>query len=101
MALKITPKTFKMAQEAEQLEEITACARAAPKGETLLFPEYGAYTVQGSQKAYGELARVASQTGVTLITTLNLPSEDLPNARPNANTNCLFIFSFQSILNFR
>ena len=82
-----------MAPEPVQLAEITGFARTAKKGETILLPEFAAYTHRGSQKAYKELRRVASTEGVTLITTLNLPSADLPNADPKVNYNCLFIFS--------
>ncbi len=93
MPLRIKLKTFKMAGEDQQLEEIIDSAKASKNGETILFPEYGAYTAQGSKIATKELRRVASAEGVTLITTLNLPSEDLPNADPNGNYNSLFIFS--------
>ncbi len=93
MSLRIKLKTFKMTGEGQQLEEIINNAKAAKIGETIMFPEFGAYTVQGSQKAYKELRRVASTEGVSLITTLNLPSKDLPNADPRGNYNCLFIFS--------
>lgn len=93
MSIKITPKTFGMAQEERQLEEIIQKVASAEKGETILFPEYGAYTPQGSETAFAELSRVAVSQNVTIITTLNLPSDDLPGSEPGRNYNTLFIFS--------
>lgn len=93
MPIKIIPKTFRMAREERQLEEILQRASAAVPGTAVLFPEYAAYTVKGSEKAYDDLSRVAVSRGVTLITSLNLSGEDLPHAIPKANYNTLFIFS--------
>ncbi|KMP11553.1 hypothetical protein UR09_01260 [Candidatus Nitromaritima sp. SCGC AAA799-A02] len=93
MPLRIFPKTFGMAREERQLQEILSEISAAEKGDVLLFPEYGAYTIEGSQTAYAQLSRAASSQGKTIITSLNLPSDDLPNANPTVNYNTLFIFS--------
>ncbi|MFQ5671570.1 MAG: hypothetical protein ACE5G9_00615 [Nitrospinales bacterium] len=93
MPIKIVPKTFRMAREEQQLEEILQKASAAAPGTAILFPEYGAYTVKGSEKAYNELSKAAVNHGVTLITSLNHPGEDLPHASPKTNYNTLFIFS--------
>lgn len=82
-----------MTREDRQLEEMVRETAAGEEGETILFPEYGAYTVDGSRKAYEELGRAAANAGVTVITSLNLPSADLPGADPAANYNTLFIFS--------
>ncbi len=93
MPLEIKVKTFGMAREQEQLDEILDKIKSSSKGDILLFPEYGAYTLEGSQTAFAEFSRIAVRQQVSLITTLNLPSSDLPGADPNLNYNTLFIFS--------
>ena len=93
MDLDIKLRTFGMAQEKDQLEEILQKVNSSSRGDVLAFPEYAAYTLAGSQRAFAQLSSVASKTGVSIITTLNLPSEDLPFTEPNANHNTLFIFS--------
>lgn len=93
VSLRIIPKTLAMAREDLQLGEILGKAATAVHGETLLFPEYGAYTVEGSRKACDTLSKAAKKLGVTLITTLNLPGDDLPYAVAGANYNTLCIFS--------
>lgn len=93
MSLKITTKTLGLAREELQLEEIKNKVADFEKGGTVLFPEFGAYTVEGSKKAFAELSRLSVISGVTLITTLNLPSEDLPHAVPDCNYNTVFVFS--------
>jgi hypothetical protein len=93
MTLKIIPKTFGLAREELQLEEIKSKVADSAKGETILFPEFGAYTVEGSKMAFEELSRLSVNSGITLVTTLNLPSEDLPHAVPGRNYNTVFVFS--------
>lgn len=93
MPLDIKVKTFGMAQEQEQLDEIADKIKSSNKGEILIFPEYAAYTLEGSKKALAELSKMASDNGLSIITTLNLPSDDLPFADPKENYNVLFIFS--------
>lgn len=93
MGLKLTIKTFQMAGETHQLEEIIQKAAAAESGETILFPEYGAYTPEGSRTARMELSRLAAQQGVSIITSLNMPGDDLPHAGSKVNYNTLFVFS--------
>jgi len=93
MPLEITVKTFGMAQEEDQLYEIVDKIKSSNRGDILIFPEYGAYTPEGSQKAFTELSNISSHNGISIITTLNLPSPDLPKADPNVNYNTLFIFS--------
>ena len=58
-----------------------------------MFPEYAAYTVEGSILAYCILADEAVKRNVTVMTTLNLRNHNLPNTSPNCNYNTLFIFS--------
>ena len=93
MPVKIKVKTFGMAREQEQLDEIINKIKSSHKGDILIFPEYAAYTLEGSQKAFAELSKMSSDNGLSIITTLNLPSPDLPGADPNLNYNTLFIFS--------
>ncbi len=93
MPLDIKVKTFGMAPEEDQLNEISDKIKSSHKGEILIFPEYAAYTLEGSQKALAELSKMASDHGLSIITTLNLPSHDLPFADPKENYNALFIFS--------
>lgn len=93
MSLRIIPRTLRMAGEDQQLEEMLQKTASAGKGETLLFSEYGAYTVEGSRKTYSALSKVATARGVTVITSLNLPTGDLPDADENVNYNTLCIFS--------
>lgn len=93
MSLKIILKTLRMAREDQQLAEMLIETAAAGEGQTLLFPEYGAYTVEGSRTAYKRLSQAARDHGVSVVTSLNLPSGDLPCANPNVNYNTLFIFS--------
>ncbi|GJL77838.1 MAG: hypothetical protein NPINA01_08270 [Nitrospinaceae bacterium] len=93
MALKIALKTFGMSGEDNQLKEILDQTDTAMAGETFLFPEFGAYTQEGSLKAYRVLAQRAVEKKITIITTLNHRGLDLPDARPNTNYNTLFIFS--------
>ncbi|MCZ6513452.1 MAG: hypothetical protein O6857_05935 [Nitrospinae bacterium] len=93
MPLDIKVKTFGMAREQEQLDEISDKIKSSHKGDILIFPEYAAYTLEGSQKAFAELSKMSSDNGLSIITTLNLPSPDLPGADPNLNYNTLFIFS--------
>ncbi len=82
-----------MAQEQEQLDEIVDKIKSSNKGDILIFPEYAAYTLEGSKIAFAELSKMSSDNGLSIITTLNLPSGDLPFADPNKNYNALFIFS--------
>jgi hypothetical protein len=91
--LKITPRTFAMSREDRQLEEILRKISAARPGGVLLFPEYGAYTREGSRKAYAELSGAAKRLGVSVITTLNLPGDDLPHADRRTGYNTLCVFS--------
>ena len=93
MSLRIIPKTLRMAGEDQQLAEILQKTAAAEKGQALLFSEYGAYTVEGSRKAHSALSKAAIDCGVTIVTSLNLPTDDLPYADENVNHNTLFIFS--------
>jgi hypothetical protein len=93
MSLDIKVKTFGMAPEEDQLNEISDKIKSSHKGDILIFPEYAAYTLEGSQKAFAELSKMASDNGLSIITTLNLPSHDLPFADPKENYNALFIFS--------
>jgi len=93
MPLEIKVKTFGMAREQEQLDEIINKIKSSNRGDILIFPEYGAYTLEGSQKVFAELSRISVGQQVSLITTLNLPSSDLPGADPHLNYNTLFIFS--------
>ncbi len=93
MALKIDLHPFGMAREEEQLAEILKISGFKEKGATVLFPEYGAYTLEGSKRAYAKLSQLASQKKITLITTLNLPADDLPKADSKVNHNALFVFS--------
>jgi len=93
MPVKIKVKTFGMAREQEQLDEIINKIKSSHKGDILIFPEYAAYTLEGSQKAFAELSKMSSDNELSIITTLNLPSPDLPGADPNLNYNTLFIFS--------
>ncbi len=93
MPLDIKVKTFGMAREEDQLKEITDVIKSSGRGDVLLFPEYGAYTLEGSRRAYAELSEISRQNGLSVITTLNLPSDDLPGADPGLNYNTLFIFS--------
>ena len=93
MGLKIIPKTINMSGEERQLEEMIEQAIAAEKGSVLLFPEYGAYTVEGSQKAYKKLADLAVTQDVSIITSLNLGDKDLPYSNLEDNYNLVFIFS--------
>ena len=93
MPLKITLKTFGMSGEENQLKEILDQIGSTPPGETLLFPEFGAYTEGGSRKAYHVLTKRAFEKKITIITTLNHPGQDLPGTQPKTNYNVLFIFS--------
>ncbi|MFQ5482347.1 MAG: hypothetical protein ACE5ER_06270 [Nitrospinaceae bacterium] len=93
MTLKITLRTFGMSHEPGQLKEILEKTRSLQKGETVLFPEYGAYTVAGSRQAFAELSRTAVEKGITIITTLNLPSPELPATRAPSHYNTLHVFS--------
>jgi len=93
MPLQITPKTIGMASEQEQLEEMVQHISEAEKSSTLLFPEYGAYTVMGSVKAFGVLRYQAVKNDVSVITSLNLGHKDLPYSNPQDNYNLNFIFS--------
>lgn len=93
MALDIKLKTFGMAQEKDQLEEILQQVDSSNRGDILTFPEYAAYTLEGSQQAFAKLSSRASKNGVSIITTLNFCGGDLPFSEPNANYNTLFIFS--------
>ena len=93
MPLKITLKTFGMSGEENQLKEILDQIDSTMPGETLLFPEFGAYTEEGSQKAFQVLTQRAFKKKITIITTLNHPGLDLPGAQPKTNYNVLFIFS--------
>jgi hypothetical protein len=93
MPLDIKVKTFGMAPEEDQLNEISDKIKSSHKGDILIFPEYAAYTLEGSQKAFAEFSKMASDNGLSIITTLNLPSHDLPFADPKENYNALFIFS--------
>lgn len=93
MPLEIKVKTFGMAREQEQLDEIINKIKSSNREDILIFPEYGAYTLEGSQTAFAEFSKIAVRQQVSLITTLNLPSSDLPEADPNLNYNTLFIFS--------
>jgi len=93
MPLKITLKTFGMSGEENQLKEILDQIDSTMPGETLLFPEFGAYTEEGSQKACQVLTQRAFKKKITIITTLNHPGLDLPGAQPKTNYNVLFIFS--------
>lgn len=93
MPLKITPRTVGMAREDLQLEEMLQKVRSTPVGETVLFSEYGAYTVEGSQKAFSALSAEAVKSGVSIITTLNLSAGDLPHSTPGHSYNTLFVFS--------
>ena len=93
MPLDIKVKTFGMAPEEDQLNEISDKIKSSHKGDILIFPEYAAYTLEGSQEAFAELSKMSSDNGLSIITTLNLPSHDLPGADPNLNYNTLFIFS--------
>ena len=93
MPLDIKVKTFGMAREEDQLKEITDVIKSSGRGDVLLFPEYGAYTLEGSRRAYAELSEISRQNGLSVITTLNLPSDDLPGAAPGSTYNTLFIFS--------
>ena len=93
MPLEIKVKTFGMAREEDQLKEISDKVQSSGREDILVFPEYGAYTIEGSQTAFAELSRISVRKRVSIITTLNLPSPDLPGADPNVNYNTLFIFS--------
>jgi len=93
MPLDIKVKTFGMAPEEDQLYEISDKIKSSHKGDILIFPEYAAYTLEGSQKAFAELSKMSSDNGLTIVTTLNLPGYDLPFADPKKNYNALFIFS--------
>lgn len=93
MPLKITPRTIGMAREDLQLEEMLQKVASARSGDTILFSEYGAYTVEGSRKALSVLSDAAVKAGVTIITTLNLPADDLPCATHGVNYNVLYVFS--------
>ncbi|MBI5427564.1 MAG: hypothetical protein HZA02_04705 [Nitrospinae bacterium] len=93
MPLKIIPKTFRMANEDRQLEEILKTVAARKKGETVLFPEYAAYTVEGSKRACAALSEAARKAEASVVTTLNLPAPGLPHAEPGVNYNALFVFS--------
>ncbi len=93
MPLKIIPKTFRMAREDRQLEEILKTVAERNRGETVLFPEYAAYTVEGSKKARAALSEAARKAEVSVVTTLNLPAPGLPRAEPGVNYNALFVFS--------
>jgi hypothetical protein len=93
MPLDIKVKTFGMGPEEDQLNEISDKIKSSHKGDILIFPEYAAYTLEGSQKAFARLSEMASDKRLSIITTLNLPSNDLPFADPKENYNALFIFS--------
>ena len=93
MSLDIKVKTFGMAPEEDQLNEISDKIKSSHKGDILIFPEYAAYTLEGSQEAFAELSKMSSDNGLSIITTLNLPGHDLPFADPKENYNALFIFS--------
>ncbi len=93
MPLDIKVKTFGMAREEEQLDEIADIIKSSNRGDILIFPEYAAYTLEGSKKAFAELSKMSSRYGLSIITTLNLPGYDLPFADPKENYNTLFIFS--------
>ena len=68
MPLKMKVKTLGMAREERQLEEMIAKANGLDAGDTVLFPEYGAYTPAGSQTAYFELSQIAAHKRITIIT---------------------------------
>ncbi len=93
MPLDIKVKTFGMGPEEDQLNEISDKIKSSHKGDILIFPEYAAYTLEGSQEAFAELSKMSSDNGLSIITTLNLPGHDLPFADPKENYNALFIFS--------
>jgi len=93
MPLEVCVQNFGMAREEKQFAEIIHKADSQVKGTTVLFPEYGAFTVEGSRIAFEKLSRLASSKGVTIITSLNLSSRDLPYANPEINYNTLFVFS--------
>ena len=93
MPLDIKVNTFGMGPEEDQLNEIADKIKSSHKGDILIFPEYAAYTLEGSQRAFAELSKMSSDNGLSIITTLNLPSDDLPFADPKENYNALFIFS--------
>jgi len=82
-----------MSGEDNQLNEILDQIGPAMPGETLLFPEFGAYTKKGSESACRILSQKAFEKKITIITTLNHPGLDLPGANLKTHYNVLFIFS--------
>lgn len=92
-SLAIQLHTFGMSREDRQLEEIDGRLRSARPGQLQLFPEYAAYTEEGSRIAYDLLERRARETGATIITTLNHTAPDLPHGRRGVRYNTLFVFS--------
>lgn len=82
-----------MSAEETQLNEILDQIGSATPGETLLFPEFGAYTKEGSGSAFRILSQKAFEKKITIITTLNHPGLDLPDADLKTNYNVLHIFS--------
>ncbi len=91
--MKITLKTFGMSGEENQLKEIFDQFDQSMPGETLLFPEFAAYTKEGSQNAFQILSQIALTKKISIITTLNHHGVDLPGADLKTNYNVLFIFS--------
>ncbi|CAI2719324.1 hypothetical protein [Nitrospina watsonii] len=91
--LEVNLCTFGMAAEDKQLAEIAGQVEAANAGDIYLFPEYAAYTAEGSDIAYDALCRWAREKRITLITTLNRAAADLPHADASERANTLFVFS--------
>ncbi len=91
--LEINLCTFGMAAEDRQLKEIARRVESANAGDILLFPEYAAYTAEGSDIAYDAFCRWAKEKQVTLVTTLNRGADDLPYSEAGERTNTLFVFS--------
>lgn len=91
--LEIQLRTFGMAAEDRQLSEIARQVESVSAGDIVLFPEYAAYTAEGSDIAYDAFCRWAREKQITLITTLNRAAEDLPYSEAGERANTLFVFS--------
>jgi len=93
MSLEIIPKKISMSSEKKQLEEMVQHITEAKKGTTLLFPEYGAYTVSGSKEAYKILKKKTKENDVSVITSMNIGHKNLPCSKPKERFNLNLVFS--------
>ena len=92
---------LQLGSEEQMLERAVTALDDVDAGETVFFPEYLAWTPNGSGRAFARLIALAQARNINIVTSLNVGPdlhEDLPGRDPDARYNALCVFTRHGVV---